>query len=146
MLRNDKIASLPENIREQLHARLHNGESNSHLVDWLNDLPRVQTILFRKFDGNIITDGELAEWRYSGYEAWIIKKYESISLADLEKWSKEATREQLQDFLRALLRESFRTHLDRFMQEYRTLCWLRDAALLFDGHSQNQTETPSPAR
>lgn len=149
MLLTDKIASLPEDIREQLNSRLHNGESDSPLVDWLNDLPRVQIILAREFCGNIISDDELAEWRYSGYEAWIIKKYESVSPEDIKKWMNEATQEQVYDYLRAHLRDTFRIHLERFMYEFRTLSWLIEAAAGLNtdaDYRPSQTESPSPAR
>src|SRR5580700_6949622 len=70
MTRNGKIARLPAGIREELNQRLFNGEQGKHLVEWLNGLPKVQTVMQAAFEGRPITEDNLSEWKLGGYLAW----------------------------------------------------------------------------
>ena len=69
--RTGKIARLPKPIREQLNARLENGEPGTSLVTWLNQLPEVQKIITDQFAGLPIRPQNLSEWRQGGYLDWI---------------------------------------------------------------------------
>jgi len=69
--RTGKIARLPKPIREQLNARLENGEPGTALVTWLNQLPEVQKIITDQFAGLPIRPQNLSEWRQGGYQDWL---------------------------------------------------------------------------
>lgn len=68
--RNGKIARLPRNIREQLNHRLSDGEPGGRLVEWMNALPEVQTVLATEFGGRPINEQNLSEWRQGGFQDW----------------------------------------------------------------------------
>jgi hypothetical protein len=68
--RNGKIARLPLAIRQELNQRLQNGEQGKLLVEWLNSLPEVQSILAAQFKGQPIVAPNLSAWRKGGYEDW----------------------------------------------------------------------------
>ncbi len=70
MTRTGKIARLPVRVREQLNRRLQDGESGPRLVEWLNALPEVQTVLAAEFGGRAISEQNLSEWRQGGYRDW----------------------------------------------------------------------------
>jgi len=85
--RNGKIARLPPSlqgkvlvagkergeleIREQLNARLDDGEPGNRLVEWLNSNPDVMKVMAEQFEGRPITENNLSEWRAGGYEEWL---------------------------------------------------------------------------
>jgi len=86
--RNGKVARLPPSlqgkvlvagkergeieIRDQLNARLADGEPGNRPVEWLNSNPDVMKVMTEQFDGRPITEGNLSEWRAGGYEEWHI--------------------------------------------------------------------------
>ncbi len=70
MTRTGKIARLPNQIREQLNPRLHDGHKAKSILPWLNALPEVQSVLQAEFDGRPITPGNLTEWKNGGYREW----------------------------------------------------------------------------
>ena len=72
-----KIARLPAEIREEVNHRLHDGQSASEILPWLNDLPAVKEILARQFDGQPIKSQNLSPWRKIGYRRWLDKKLAS---------------------------------------------------------------------
>lgn len=72
--RNGKIARLPAHIREQLNQRLHDGESGSSLVDWLNSLAEVQAVLAASFHGQPISEQNLSQWKQGGFEDWLAQQ------------------------------------------------------------------------
>src|SRR5216684_8823420 len=65
-----KIARLSHDIREQLNTRLRDGEPAQSILDWLNAIPRVQTVLNSQFDGHPISEQNLSEWRHGGFRDW----------------------------------------------------------------------------
>src|SRR5258708_4747582 len=65
-----KIARLPKEIRNELNERLQDGERGVDLVVWLNDLPKVQETLAQFFHGRPVTEQNLSEWRWGGYNDW----------------------------------------------------------------------------
>ena len=69
--RKGKIARLPREIREQLNQRLADGEPGTQLVEWLNALPEVQTVLKNKFSCRPISEQNLSEWKAGGYCDWL---------------------------------------------------------------------------
>ena len=69
--RNGKIARIPLEIREQLNARLADGEPGNRLVEWLNSSPDVVRVMTEQFEGRPITENNLSEWRAGGYEEWL---------------------------------------------------------------------------
>jgi len=70
MTRNGKIARLPLAVREELNQRLQNGEPGNQLVEWLNSLPQVQTVMQAEFDGQPIAENNLSLWKTGGYLVW----------------------------------------------------------------------------
>jgi|ERR1043166_5190331 hypothetical protein len=79
MTRNGKIARLPRVIREQLNRRLHDGELQTKLVEWLNHIPEVQAVLAAEFDGRAVSEQNLSEWTAGGYRDWMLQQ-EAIEL------------------------------------------------------------------
>jgi hypothetical protein len=71
MTRLGKTARLPREIREELNVRLNNGEMGTELVEWLNGLPAVRTVLEAKFQGRPISPQNLSEWKQGGYKDWL---------------------------------------------------------------------------
>ena len=41
------------------------------LVEWLNGLPEVQAVLQAQFEGALITEQNISEWRKRGYAEWV---------------------------------------------------------------------------
>jgi len=70
MTRRGKIARLPKEIRATLNERLHNGERNDQLVEWLNAQKEVQEVLAAQFEGRAITEQNLSEWKTGGFKEW----------------------------------------------------------------------------
>jgi hypothetical protein len=66
-----KIGRLPKSIRDELGRRIEDGEPGKELVKWLNGLPRVQEILKERFDGRVITEQNLSEWKQGGHQEWL---------------------------------------------------------------------------
>jgi hypothetical protein len=69
-----KIARLPREIREELNQRLDNGELGSTIVDWLNSLTKTQQIVAAHFQGNVVTEQNLSEWRQGGFQEWLARE------------------------------------------------------------------------
>jgi len=68
--RTGKIARLPKQIREQLNARLENGERGPAILKWLNELPEIQKLITEQFGGHPIRPQNLSQWRNGGYLDW----------------------------------------------------------------------------
>ncbi len=73
-MRTGKIARLPQHIREQLNHRLDDGETAATLLQWLNALPQVQSVLAAEFDGRPINEVNLHQWRTGGYRDWQVHR------------------------------------------------------------------------
>ncbi len=71
MKRRGKIARLPREIRQELNERLHEEEIGKSLAEWLNGLPEVQAVLKDQFEGALITEQNISEWRKRGYAEWV---------------------------------------------------------------------------
>lgn len=65
-----KIARLPLHIRNQLNQRLQDGEDGAAILKWLNELPSVQDIVKRLFNGRPINKQNLSAWRLGGFREW----------------------------------------------------------------------------
>jgi len=70
MTRTGKIARLPRSLRHELNTRLENGEPARTLLQWLNALPEVQSILESTFEGRPISEQNLSEWKTGGFLDW----------------------------------------------------------------------------
>ena len=66
-----KFARLPHEIREQLNVRMRNAEKAKPLLQWLNSLPEVQTVLATEFGGVPILKQNLSQYRKRGYHDWL---------------------------------------------------------------------------
>jgi len=89
LTRNGKIARLPDGVREELNRRLLNGERGNKLVDWLNALPEVQSVMAEDFDGCAVRPQNLSEWKQGGYADWLrqqeaLKMLKQLASAETE--------------------------------------------------------------
>ncbi len=64
MTRKGKIAQLPFSIREQLNARIRDGQLAPRILPWLNAECGLK-------GRAVITDGNISEWRAGGYQDWL---------------------------------------------------------------------------
>lgn len=106
MGRFGKIASLPRNLRDQINRRLEDGESGVQLVHWLNELPEVQSVLERNFDGRKINEQNLSEWKTGGYRQWQVQQEALAQAREMAADADElvqATKGRLTDHLAAIL-------------------------------------------
>jgi len=78
-----KIARLSHDIREQLNSRLREGEPAQTMLDWLNAIPSVQAVLNSQFDGHLISEQNLSEWRHGGFRDWQTRQ-DALSLTPCE--------------------------------------------------------------
>jgi len=82
-----KIARFPVEVREQLNQRLHNGQSGSDILAWLNNLPSVKEILAAQFEGAAINGHNLTHWRRTGYHRWLRQKQNLIAIRELTSYA-----------------------------------------------------------
>ena len=80
-----KIARLPRDLREDLNRRLQNEESPKDLVEWLNGLPEVQSLLTAEFGGRFITRQNLYDWRQYGFRDWQMRQSARDFLLNLDE-------------------------------------------------------------
>src|SRR5579862_4758750 len=83
MTRRGKIARLPCSIREELNQRIEDGEQGTRLVEWLNSLPEVMTVLAQDFEGQAISESNLTLWRNGGFLDWQARR---DARAVVEEW------------------------------------------------------------
>lgn len=69
--RRGKIAKLPHALREELNGRLHRGESRKRCCAWLNGLPVVRQMLAEHFGGEPITNNNVHQWYWGGYQEYL---------------------------------------------------------------------------
>lgn len=70
--RKGKIAALPKAVREELCARLLDGQLAPEILPWVNGLPEIRDRLAERWpELPEITDGNLSEWRSGGYRDWL---------------------------------------------------------------------------
>ncbi len=74
-----KIARFPKEIRDQLNRRLENGDLASDILPWLNELPSVKAVLMRHFQGGLVNEQNLTNWRRGGFQRWL-KKQEPLAV------------------------------------------------------------------
>ena len=91
--RNGKIARLPKTIREELNHRLEDGNSGPGLLEWLNSLPEVQTLLEAEFNSQPINETNLTAWRQGGYLDWLRQQ----EMLDHLSWMIERSRDLEQE-------------------------------------------------
>jgi len=106
MGRYGKIARLPRDLRDQLNRRLDDGEPGVQLVQWLNELPEVQAVLSRNFDGRKINEQNLTEWKSGGYRDWQARQEMLAQAREMAADAAELTRAtsgKLTDHLAAIL-------------------------------------------
>jgi hypothetical protein len=90
--RQGKIARLPQPIREQLNARLLQGEPASKILPWLNALPETKNILTEDFEGLLVSDQNLSEWRKGGYQDWLKRRDRLDHTRELAQYSVKLAR------------------------------------------------------
>lgn len=106
MGRYGKIASLPRELRDKLNRRLDDGEQGVRLVEWLNQVPEVRSVLARNFDGRKINEQNLTEWKAGGYRDWQARQEMLAQAREMAADAAEltqATNGKLTDHLAAIL-------------------------------------------
>jgi uncharacterized protein DUF3486 len=78
--RTGKIAKLPQAIREELNARMADGEATEAILAWLNGEPEVRAHLEASHEGSPITADNLSRWRQGGFAGWVENKKMQESL------------------------------------------------------------------
>jgi hypothetical protein len=114
--RTGKIARLPLAIRQQLNQRLLNGEPGKELVQWLNGLPEVQTVLAAQFEGQPIVEQNLSAWKQGGYQDWQEEQRTLGAVARLAEQSgglQEAAKDGLKDHITLVLTAKMAVELER---------------------------------
>ncbi len=89
MGRSGKIARLPRSIRDELNQRLDDGGLGVQLVAWLNELPEVKEVLAAYFEGRVITEDNLSEWRRGGFLDWRSQRDALAFIADMRSEGNE---------------------------------------------------------
>jgi hypothetical protein len=82
-----KVGSFPPEIREEINRRLHDGQSASKILPWLNAEPAVIERLRDRWEGNPVTAQNLSEWRRGGYRIWQRRREKSQHLQSLTSWA-----------------------------------------------------------
>jgi len=92
MKRCGKIAHLSCELQHQLNSYLDHGESAKALVQWLNSLPEMQSIVRNFFAGNPVSKQNLSEWTKGGFQEWRVRmgKVEGALNLDWEATELEA--------------------------------------------------------
>ena len=72
--RNGKIARLPRLVREELNERLEPSAESPEVLQWLNGLPEVKSILETHFDGVPVRKMNLSRWRQGGHQEWLARQ------------------------------------------------------------------------
>ena len=132
MTRKGKIARLPRETRDALNRRLEDNEPGPAMLDWLNSLPEVQSVLAREFEGHAITKQNLSEWRTGGFAEWQSRQQALADARELAADAAElvdATDGRLTDHLATVLAARYATALsgwdgeltDEFRRRLRTL-------------------------
>jgi hypothetical protein len=142
MTSTSKIARLPKSLRDQLGLRLEDGLPGKEIVQWLNVQPETRQIVDKYFDGSLVTEQNLSDWRHSGHPQWLRRQetrqaalHLAESAADL---ADPATGHNLADRFGSILTAEFNHLLAELAQKdstpekrWQRLCQLnRELALL----------------
>lgn len=92
MSRKGKIARLPSAIREEVNRRLLDGQTGSKILPWLNDLPEVKAVLQEDFEGLLVSDQNLSEWRKGGYAEWLSRRDRIDATKELAQFAADVTK------------------------------------------------------
>jgi hypothetical protein len=79
--RTGKLARLPHALRDEVNQRLHDGQPANSILDWLNALPEVQSVLREHFNGRPIAACNLTEWKNGGYHDWCLRQ-DALGIVD----------------------------------------------------------------
>ncbi|HEY4247826.1 MAG TPA: hypothetical protein VGM64_13305 [Lacunisphaera sp.] len=79
--RKGKIARLPHQMRLEVNRRLLDGQPMAKIVAWLNAEPCVIDRMKMYFDGTLIEEGSVSQWRLGGYQEWLNQR-ELLALTD----------------------------------------------------------------
>ena len=82
--RTGKIARLPHSIRHQLNLRIRDNHIPKSILQWLNNLPEVKTILGEQFNSRPITPQNLSDWKKGGFQDWLTRQDALNFVQDLE--------------------------------------------------------------
>jgi hypothetical protein len=112
MTRIGKIARLPRETRNELNRRINDGESGRRLLEWLNALPEVRSILDRDFDARDINDQNLSDWKQGGYRDWLAQQEALSHVGELAANADElaaVVRGRISDHLATILAARYAT-------------------------------------
>jgi hypothetical protein len=87
MAATGKIARLPPRLREQVNRRLHDGQPDQAIADWLNTLPEVKTIMDQAFEGEPVKQQNVNNWRNGEHQKWIEQEREVLQTREWAEFS-----------------------------------------------------------
>ncbi len=90
--RKGKIGRMPKTVRDELNARLRDGESSATILPWLNAMPAVKAILKKRWRAEAVSDQNLSAWRNGGYKEWLQRQDELDQTKGLVEFSADLTR------------------------------------------------------
>ena len=90
--RTGKIARLPHALREEVNARLLDGQSSRVILGWLNKHPDAVSVWERDFEGVPASAQNLSEWKLGGWKEWRDRKERVENLKTLGTFANELAR------------------------------------------------------
>lgn len=89
MARKGKIDSLPHSIREEVCRRLHDGQTGSVILPWLNSEEKVLAVLDKHFGEQPVSEQNLSEFRNSenGFKGWLKKREKTERIKSLSQYA-----------------------------------------------------------
>ena len=85
--RKGKIARLPRAIRDEINARLDDGQPGSVLLPWLNALPAVKRLMTEHFEGTLVNEQNLTDWRQGGFQDYLRARTEERNIQRLTNYA-----------------------------------------------------------
>lgn len=123
--RTGKIARLPGWLRDQLNEKMLDGVPGKELVTWLNEMPEVQTVLRRQFEGKEITEQNLSAWRQGGYADWLAHYERRLWLEQAQEESGDLQRDAGAQPLMETFGTMMEMVLGQAVQDLMSTGWMR---------------------
>jgi len=103
-----RVAALPPAVREDLNRRLHEGASDTEVLDWLDRLPKKPSARSPKPERARVEAEEVRAWRETGYRDWLAQRealdqarHLAAEVAELKQAVEEPMTENLARWLAA---------------------------------------------
>jgi hypothetical protein len=89
MARQGKIEALPYKLREEVHQRLHNGETGAQILPWLNNLQTVKGVLKRSYNSVEISDENLSNFRNGPHQEWLRRRENERHIRSMSEYANQ---------------------------------------------------------